>query len=724
MKELIEKIRSHQYLYYVKHQPEISDFDFDSLLAELQALEKSYPNLVEKNSPTRLIGSDLTNDFSKFQHTYPVLSLTNLYSFSETVSWAYKIADTLQEDNTAAEQASFIFPNGNLRMNIQWKIDGASLLLYYEKGELKNAVTRGTGLVGDNVTSNALTIRSIPHVLKKPVNLIARGEVYMKYSDFQIINEGREENFANPRNLAAGTLKHKKSKETASRSLLWAAFDGLFYKEMVEETFDSREDILKKMEELGLPLVPDMECVFLPELESTLQKFEKQKELIDFPVDGLVVKFDSLEICHSLGSTSISPRWAIASKFKPEIKQTKILDIEFSVGRTGKITPRAFLEPVQLAGTTVNYATLHNEDYINEKGVRIGSIVEISKRGDIIPAVERVIETGDSPPCIFPKQCPSCQTKLTRSEKAADWMCLNIDCKERKISRIIFFAGRKQMDISGLGEKIIRDLYENSLLQSIPDMYRLSSNSLKIEALDGFGKKSTSLLLEGIEESKKRPFSRLLYSLGLEEIGPHVSMLLMQSGYHSYQEILNLVSLPNAQEKLIEIDGIGPQIADSILQEFSSPKTKSLFQELQQEGLNLKEVRGLQKNSVSEVSQSLIFKGQKWCITGSFKRFQPRELAIEEIQNRGGKVLSSVSTKTTSVLAGEDSEGSSKYRKAKELNIPIISEQEFLAIIQPKEEEDNKKSVNYSENGKNDGNDENDDDEKIAEKLSRQDMRE
>ena len=710
MKELAEKIRSHQYLYYVKHQPEISDFEFDSFLSELQTLEKSYPSLAEKNSPTRLVGSDLTSDFPKFQHTHPVLSLMNLYSFPETVSWACKIAGTLQENDAVSEQTPLLFPKESLRIHVQWKLDGASLLLYYEKGELKNAVTRGTGSVGDDVTSNALTIRSIPHVLKKPVDLVARGEVYMNYSDFQALNEGREESFANPRNLVAGTLKQKKSKEVAARPLHWAAFEcifnkGSFNKKISEESFDSHEDTLKEMEELGLPSVPERECVFLSELEETLQKFAKRKEFIDFPADGLVVKFDSLEICRSLGSTSMSPRWAIASKFKPETEQTKILAIEFFVGRTGRVTPRAFLESVQLAGTTVNYATLHNEDYINERGLRIGSVVEVSKRGDVIPAVERVIEIGDSPPCIFPQKCPSCQTKLTRLEKASDWMCPNVDCKERKISRIIFFAGRKQMDISGLGEKIVRALYKNSLLQSIPDIYRLSSQSLKIEELEGFGKKSTSLLLEGIKESKKQPFSRLLYSLGLEELGPHISMRLIQSGYCSYQEIWKLASLPNARDKLIEIDGIGPRTAEAIFSEFSNPKTQSLFQELQKEGLSMEEVRGLEKHSAARISQHLIFKGQKWCITGSFTSFKRREMAAEAIQQRGGKILSVVSTKTTSILAGEDAEGKSKYRKAQELKIPIINEQEFLRIIHPEE------GGSHHER-------------EIAEKLSDQDMRE
>lgn len=654
MRELTEELRHHQYLYYVENNPIISDREFDRLLDELQSLEEEYPLLADPRSPTRMVGSDLESEFPKFEHTIRVLSLSNTYSTKEALDWAQK---------TAGEQEKLLF-------DVQWKVDGATLVLYYRDGFLERAVTRGSGQIGDEVTPNALTIRSIPHRLKESVDLTVRGEAYMSFSDFQIFNESSGTIYANPRNLTAGSLKHKKSKEVATRPIRWVAFEGHFQKSLQE----TEKATLSRMKELGLPIFDDNEFVSFDDLSETISRFEKRKKSMDIPVDGLVIKVDDFSFRKKLGFTAHSPRWATSLKFEPETANTRIVKIEFFVGRTGRVTPRAALNPVKLAGTTVSFATLHNADYIHRLGAKEGSLVKISKRGEIIPAVEEVIEAGDGPEFIFPDRCPSCSSKLVREEDAADFLCTNLECDERLINALIFFCQRKQMDISGMGEKVIRTLYEKGFIRHLEDIYRLKDRRSEIEQIEGFGKKSVDLLMDGIEKSKGKGFRKVLPSMGLREVGPNISEILIDEGYSSIEKIYDLVESDSVEEVLSAIDGVGPRTVEAIINQFRDTRIRGRIEALRKAGLQMET-----KRDASQSNRPQIFKDQIWCVTGSFHSFRPRDKAMEEVRLRGGKTTTSVSASTTHLLAGEGA--GSKLKKAEQLGVLIVDEEEFLRLL-------------------------------------------
>ncbi|MCS7205221.1 MAG: NAD-dependent DNA ligase LigA [Leptospiraceae bacterium] len=650
IKRLTDFLKFHQHLYYVKNRPIISNKTFDEKLKELEELEKQFPEFAQPDSPTHLIGSDLDQEFPKFQHKIPVLSLNNVYTPNEALSWAQK-----------TESDSFI---------VEWKVDGATLVLYYVDGILQHAVTRGTGNVGDEVTGNAKTIRSIPIQLKEKVSLIVRGEAYMTYSDFERFNEEYGSLYANPRNLTSGSLKHKKSKEVALRPIRWVAFDG--YIEHPSFMYDS--DVLLYMKNLGFPVFEDNVVCSLNELPKVISEFQKKEKEVPFPVDGLVIKVNNRILREELGYTANSPRWAIAYKFEPEVGRTKILDIETFVGRTGRVTPRAKLKPIKLAGTTVSYATLHNEDFIKNLGIRIGSEVLVSKRGDIIPAVEEVVDPGEGPEFEFPKVCPSCKTELRKEKEGVDWFCPNPECEEKLIETLIYFCSRKQMDITGLGEKTIRTLFKKGFIRYIEDIYELPKYKKELIQLDNFGEKSVQIILNGIEASKNKPFRVVLPSLGLKDIGNNVTELLLDHGFTSIDKIIALVKEPNAKEILTSIKGIGDEIADSIIKQFQDPKILARIEKLRSHNLQLEENTKKENENYEK-----IFLGQTWCITGSFEHFKPREKAIVEIQKRGGKISNNVNKKTTHLLVGD--QPGSKLEKAKELGIRIVTEKEFLELI-------------------------------------------
>ncbi|HQI19639.1 MAG TPA: NAD-dependent DNA ligase LigA, partial [Leptospiraceae bacterium] len=618
MRKLEAEIRRHQNLYYVQHKPLISDRQFDRLLEELSSLEKENPGLASPDSPTRLVGSDLDNSFPKFKHTIPVLSLANTYSTEEAVAWAEK---TCEKKETIL---------------IEWKVDGATLVLYYEKGKLERAVTRGTGQVGDVVTENARTIRSIPDRLSEEIDLTVRGEAYMNFDEFDAFNEQQGNIYANPRNLVSGSLKHKKSRETALRPIRWVAFEAYFAKDEKLKTDSSQLD---RLSQLGLPVF-ESHTVSSSGLAAKIELLSKKVKKLNFPVDGLVLKVDDLNLRRDLGYTSASPRWATALKFEPELAQTTVEEIEVFTGRTGRVTPRARLVPVKLAGTTVTYATLHNADYIEKLGVRVGSTVKISKRGEIIPAVEEVVDQGKGPPFSFPKKCPSCGSKLVRGEEAADWLCPNEECDEKLMNAIVFFCQRKQMDIAGLGERNVEILFRKGFVKTIPDLYRLGERKEELEAMEGFGSKSVQIILEGIEASKKQEYRRVLYSLGLREIGPSVTDILLDHGLHSIDDLINAARAKGAVEALQEIHGIGPSTAEAIVEQLNDKRVLAMIDSLRQAGLQFS-----QKIEKSNLQQ--IFEGQTWCVTGSFENFKPRDLAMAEVKKRGGKVVSGVSKKTS-----------------------------------------------------------------------------
>ncbi len=658
MRKLADEIRKHQYLYYVKNKPEIPDRDFDHILVELQQLEADHPDLADPDSPSRIVGSDLDSEFPKFTHTIPVLSLSNTYSTEEALEWAEKIADAHTSD-----------------IGVQWKVDGASLVVYYEDGRLVRAVTRGTGQVGDEVTNNALTIRNIPHQLREKVTVAVRGEVYMTFADFEEFNEALGWIYANPRNLAAGTLKHKKSSEVAKRPLRWMPFDGHLPATVMKNRKIRRDrDILKYLEKLGLPVSADNKFVKPSQLRKTITEFAAQKDGVPMPVDGLVLKVDDLEVRERLGFTANNPRWATSLKFEPEIGETAVREIQVQTGRTGRVTPRAKLDPLKLAGTTVTYATLHNADYVEKLGVRIGSRVKVSKRGEIIPAVEEVVDPGDGPAYKFPTKCPTCSTKLNRDEDAVDWMCPNPECDAKMLNRLIFFAGRKQMDIAGLGEKVVTILYEKGFIRRIPDIYQLHKQREQLEELEGFGKKSVQVLLDGIEASKQREFRYVLPALGLREVGTHVTGILLTEGYDSVEKIIKLAKSKDGEEILKNMDGIGPRIVEAVTEQFRDKQVQQLIKDLKKAGLTL---AAPERAAGTDLPQ--IFEGQSWCVTGSFTNFRPRDLAMEEVRNRGGRIVTGVSSKTSHLLAGEGA--GSKLEKAEKLGVTVVSEDEFLKML-------------------------------------------
>lgn len=649
--ELRKEINRHNDLYYKDNAPVISDKEFDLLVKELQKLEKEFPEFSDVSSPTAQVGSDLSPQFSKFKHKVPVLSLENTYNEVELSEWIEK---------TGSEE----------EYSLEWKIDGASILLYYENGKLVNCVTRGTGGIGDIVTENVKTISTIPQTLSEPLNLSVRGEIFMTFSDFEEFNEEYGGKFANPRNLAAGSIKQKDPLEVAKRPLRIYVYDVYFFSS--RKGINSHKDILSLLKKEKFPLAPDTTILVGNKLVKEIESFRKKKDKMPFPVDGLVIKLNSLNLRENLGETSHSPRWARAFKFDALLKETTIEEIDFAIGRTGKVTPRAKVAPISLAGTTVTYATLHNQEYINQLGAGIGAKVLISKRGEIIPAVEKVT----FPPktvFVLPKECPSCNTKLAKVDDSVDFFCTNRHCPERKLNQLIFFCSKKQMNIEGLGERQIQIFFEKGWVKDIPDLYTLEKYRSDILALDGFGEKSVKIIFDAIQKSKEKDFRFTLPSIGLNEVGPKVTEILIENGYDSWDKLLTLSKSKTASEDLSAIHGIGPRTVDALLGHLKDKETLKLVSTLVKLGLKF-------QADETEKSDIQPFVGQSWCVTGSFENFQPRDLAMDLITKHGGKKVTGVSSKTTHLLYGPGA--GSKLEKAKELGVTLVSESEFLDLLQ------------------------------------------
>jgi DNA ligase (NAD+) len=648
--DLENEIRLHQKYYYIDNKPKISNKEFDILFKELQSLEKSYPDLVSKNSPTKIVGSDLDNTFEKYKHKIPVLSLENTYSNDELIEWATKLSP-------------------NEIFSFEWKVDGASIVLYYINGELEKAVTRGTGGIGDDITENIRTIKNIPLVLFDKIDIFVRGEVYMDFQDFNDFNEENGGKYANPRNLTSGSIKQKNSNLVANRPLKIAVYDAYFPK---NSSFKNHKNLLEYLNKLNFPILKDTEFKNIDHFEKTILSFKKKKEKVKFPTDGLVIKLNDLSLRNELGETSHSPRWARALKFEVTMADTTIENIDFAIGRTGKLTPRAKVTPVKLLGTTVTYATLHNQDYINEKKIGIGAKVKIAKRGEIIPAVEEVIE---EPLEIFtlPKNCPTCNSTLKKIEDSVDYFCLNKSCSSRIINSLIFFCQRKQMDIEGLGEKMIEFFYEKSYIKSIPDIYDLKNKKSELETLDGLGKKSVTIILDGIEKSKEKGLKYLLPSLGFTDIGHKVTEILIESGYTDIDLLISIAKDINGRDKLSSLFGLGEKTIQSLFREFTDPKNISLISDLKEKGLIF------QSEKITK-SNNLIFLNQIWCVTGTFDKFNPREKALEIIEYYGGKKTTTVSSKTTHLLVGDG--GGSKLEKANKFGVTLVTEIEFLNLLE------------------------------------------
>lgn len=656
--KLIEELQEHDRHYYAEFKPVISDYDYDQLTKALEAFEKEHPDLISPESPSQRVGEALTEGFQKWEHAMPMLSLANTYSEEE-------VNDFVDRMYRLTERQDLLFCT-------ELKMDGTAVSLRYEKGEFARALTRGNGRVGDDVTSNIRTIRNIPmklHGKDYPEVLEVRGEVFMHKQTFQSLNEKRQEEghelWANPRNAAAGSLKLLDPKEVARRKLdivFYAVAEGT---EPVPSQFETHL-YLKK---LGLPVSKESHfarCKNLNEIKAFDDKIEKEREKLSFEIDGIVIKVDDLKFHPKLGVTGKSPRYAVAYKFAPEQAVTIINDITVQVGRTGVLTPVAELEPVHLAGSTIARATLHNQDEIKRKDIRIGDTVVIEKGGDVIPKVVKVDfdkRPKNARQWNMPDSCPVCSTEVIHREGEVAVRCPNPKCGGQKIRRIIFFCSRAAMDIEHLGEKIVKLLVDRGFISRPSDIYLLSEEMLS--ELEGFKEKAIYNLLTSVEESKKRPLSRFIMGLGIPYVGAETADLLANYA----QNINTFMTLK--KEELIEIEGIGEKVAESIVEFVNDPN--------HQEEINLLLSHGVtpQKPSKKRITGH-IFTGKIFVLTGTLENFTRQE-ATHLIKERGGKVTGSVSKKTDFVLAGEDP--GSKYDKAKKLDISILSEKEFEKLL-------------------------------------------
>jgi DNA ligase (NAD+) len=687
VEELRALVSYHDERYYQLDSPEITDADYDALIGELRLLEDAHPELVTEDSPTRRVAGAPSLLFSPVQHRSPMMSLDDAFGLDELHAWFDRIARLAPETSEAA----FV---------CELKIDGLAMSLVYEDGRLVQAATRGDGVTGDDVTANVATIAAVPDRLTwpkgrgaRPSMLEVRGEVYMPVSSFEQLNNRQLEaglkTFANPRNSAAGSLRQKDSKITASRELsFWAYQLGA-----VEGGPDvvSHSDGLELLRQCGLPVDPHVEVVRgMADAEAFCRRWEEHRHDLDYEIDGAVIKIDDLALQRRLGSTSRAPRWAIAFKFPPEERTTKLLRIMVSIGRTGRATPFAVLEPVFVGGSTVGLATLHNEDQVRLKDVRPTDTVVVRKAGDVIPEVVGPVLSARSKrsrPWHFPKKCPSCASPLVRLPGESDTFCTNIDCPAQRVQRIVHFASRGALDIEGLGEKRVIQLVEAGLLSDPGDIYALGSAPLV--SLERFGDLSVDNLLGAIEASKGRPLSRLLVGLGVRHLGPTGSRALARA----YGSLDALMAARDVAE-LAAVEGIGPVIADSVVEFLALPANRHVIDKLRAADVALVEpggrtpgatasgeaagADGPDEAAASALAQTLA--GRSVVVTGTVEGYT-REGAEEAILARGGKSPGSVSARTWAVVLGTDP-GTAKLKKAEELGIPIVDGSRFGELLE------------------------------------------
>jgi len=668
-RELVRVLTQYQHAYYIQSRPLVSDREYDSLNDELIAIEAQFPDLVLPDSPTRRVGSDLSQDLPEVAHSIPVLSLDKAYAAQDLMDWAAKTG------RNAGQDLSFI---------CEEKIDGASIVLYYEKGLLSRAVTRGNGLVGNDVTGNVKTIKAVPLRLAEPVAVAVRGEIFLPKSLFATINATMEEPYANPRNLASGTLRRVKSREVADVPLSIFVYEGFF-----NPPRGTHRETLEMLERLGFRLNPrigyfsdgDLGDVrtrhpqwragAVRDIAGFLEEERRNRESLDYEIDGVVAKVNEIAAREALGYTGHHPRWAIAFKFESPEGATTVKAIETQVGRTGRITPVGRVEPVRIGGATISNVTLHNQEYIDMLELAIGDRVAVSRRGDVIPAVERVLEKNEAGNTTWkiPGSCPSCASALVK--QGAHHFCVNPACPDQVRGRLNFFAGRGQMDIAGLGPETIDVLLKNGLVHDIDDIY--SFDPAQLVELPGFGEKKVGALREGIQKSKSLPFHVVFPSLGIPEIGQKVTELLINAGYADIDSLLKL-SDQGDPEPLLQIHGIGERTAQVLLTELKRPEVRRRITRLREAGLSFREMKTTVQSDIPQT-----FAGQTWCVTGSFRRWKPREAAMEEVKKRGGRVMDSVTSKTTHLLAGENA--GSKLEKAAKLGTIIVSEDEFTQLL-------------------------------------------
>ena len=657
IKELREQTEYYAQKYYDEDKPEISDFEYDMLMLELRNLEKQYPEFISKDSLTQHVGGKVKEGFKKVEHKIPLLSMQDIFSIEEIIDYVQKIRERAEKENI--ENNNFV---------VETKIDGLTAALEYKDGKFVRGSTRGNGLVGEDVTENLKTIKNIPKELTEKIDITVRGEVFISKKDFERMNQEREENeeelFANARNAAAGSLRQLDSSITKTRPLDIYVYN---VQEISGRTFTSHYEELQYLEMLGFNVNPvKIFCKTAEEVEKAINKIGEEREKLTFGIDGAVIKVDDLNFREILGTTAKNPRWQIAYKYPPEKKETKLIDIVCNVGRTGVITPLAILEPVQVAGSLISKTTLHNEDFIKEKELKIGDTVVIQKAGDVIPEIVEVKKNkrdGTEKAFEMPKVCPICGAPAIREEGEAAIRCTGIECPAKLYRNLVHFVSREAMNIDGLGESIIDQLMSKQLIKNIADIYNLSFDD--IASLKKNGKKFAENLTNAIENSKNNELYRLITALGIRHVGSKAAKVLAK-------KFKNIDNLANADfDTLSQIDDIGPIMANSIIEFFSQEQTKDLINRLKKYGVNIQ----IEENE----SEDNRFDGLSFVLTGSLEKFT-RDEASNLIEKYGGKVSSSVSKKTSYVLAGENA--GSKLTKAQTLGVKIISEEEFEKMME------------------------------------------
>ena len=650
LQALRRELEQANYEYYVQDAPAMSDYDYDHKLRRLEELEGEHPELITPDSPTQRVGGKALESFQQVIHQVPLESLQDVFDYDELRQFDQRV-------RAAVPGAEY---------DVEPKVDGLSVALEYENGLFVRGATRGDGQVGEDVTENLRTVRSIPlRIPDAPARLIVRGEVYMPKMVFHALNEERERRgealFANPRNAAAGSLRQLDPRVAASRRLDIAVFNVQWAE---GETFRTHVETLKYLKQKGFKVIPHYSCRGVEEAIGQVAAIGEGREDFPFDIDGAVIKVNDLAQRELLGSTAKFPRWAAAYKYPPEVKPSRVLDIVIQVGRTGVLTPRAVLEPVRLAGTTVTSATLHNQDFIAEKDVRIGDTVLVRKAGEIIPevlSVEMEKRPEGAEPYRFPQSCPVCGAPVEREEDGAHIRCTGAECPAQLLRNLAHFASRDAMDIDGLGIAVVENLVSAGLVKTPGDLYFLDAG--KVAELDRMGKRSAQKLLEAIERSKSQDLSRLLFAFGIRQVGQKAGKVL--AARFRTLEALQSATL----EELTGVDDIGAVTAQSLLDWFASPQSQHLIARLREAGVNME---------AEEQGNDQRFAGMTFVLTGSLERFT-RDEASKMIEDRGGKAASSVSKKTSYVVAG--AAAGSKLRKAQELGVPVLTEEEFLALM-------------------------------------------
>lgn len=656
IEELRKQVEYHAKKYYDEDKPEISDFEYDMLMVELRNLEKEFPEFISQESLTQKVGGHVKEGFQKVTHEVPLQSLQDVFSMEEVKDYIEKIEQKAEENKI-----------GQVNYVVETKIDGLSAALEYKNGEFVRGATRGNGTVGEDVTKNLKTVKTIPMKLKDPIDIIVRGEVFIAKDDFEKMNQEREEKeeelFANSRNAAAGSLRQLDSKITEKRPLDIYIFN---VQKIEGKEFNSHYEELEYLSKQGFNVNPvRIYCRTRQEIEKAIQDIGDKRETLTFGIDGAVVKVDDLKFREILGTTAKTPRWAVAYKYPPEKKETKLKEILCQVGRTGVITPMAILEPVKVAGSTISKTTLHNEDFIKEKELKIGDTVVIQKAGDVIPeivAVKKEKRTGEETQFEMPKNCPVCGAPAVREEGEAAIRCTGIECPAKLFRNLVHFVSREAMNIDGLGENIIGQLLEKGLIKNIADIYMLKLED--IASLKKNGQKFAQNLIDSINQSKENDLYRFITALGIRHVGTKASKLLARK----YKDIDNLMTAE--LEDLSAINDIGPIVATSIQEFFKQEQTKDLIEKLKKAGVN---TRAKEEENIDNR-----FEGKIFVLTGTLEKYTRGE-ASNLIEKFGGKTSGTVSKKTTYVLAGE--EAGSKLIKAQNLGVTIISEAEFEQML-------------------------------------------